>query len=193
LTHGGTRHGQQFLDTERRTRPTTYYGSTSGIGILLDDWPRKPGRRLGIVGLGAGILAAYGRAGDVCRFYEINPLMIDLARREFTFLDDSAAKIEIVAGDARLSLAREEAQGFDVLVLDAFASDAIPVHLLTLEAFALYGRHLAPDGVLALHVTTRHIDLGPLVRGMAQAMGMQALEIRSAAEEERGLLAARWI
>jgi spermidine synthase len=119
--------------------------------------------------------------------------MIDLARRRFTFLDDSAAKIEIVAGDARLSLAREEAQRFDVLVVDAFASDAIPVHLLTLEAFELYGRHLAPDGVLALHVTTRHIDLGPLVRGMAQEMGMQALEIRSAAEEERGLLAARWI
>jgi SAM-dependent methyltransferase len=193
LTHGGTRHGQQFLAAERRALPTTYYGRSSGIGILLDELPAQPPQRVGIVGLGAGILAAYGRAGDTYRFYEISPLVIEVAAREFTFLRDSAAQLEIVPGDARLSLEREADQRFDVLVLDAFSSDAIPVHLLTVEAFELYRRHLAPAGVLALHVTTRHLDLGPLIHGLARRSGQQAWEIQSTADERAGLLAARWI
>lgn len=193
LTHGGTRHGQQFQAAERRTSPTAYYGRSSGIGILLDELPAGSPRRIGIVGLGAGVLAAYGRTGDTQRFYEISPLVIEVAAREFTFLRDSAARIELVPGDARLSLEHEEDQRFDVLVVDAFSSGAIPVHLLTVEAFELYERHLAHDGVLALHVTTRYLDLGPMIQALAQRSGRLAWEIRSAASEEQGLLAARWI
>jgi SAM-dependent methyltransferase len=193
LTHGGTRHGQQFQDPERRRLPTTYYGHSCGIGILLDELPKDSPRRVGIVGLGAGILAAYGRPGDTYRFYEINPLVIEVARRDFSFLSDSSATLELVPGDARLSLEREEDQRFDVLVLDAFSSDAIPTHLLTLEAFKLYGRHLAADGVLALHVTTRHLDLGPLVAALAQKEGKAAFEILTPANEDQGILGARWI
>jgi len=193
LTHGGTRHGQQYFDPERRAAPTTYYGRTSGIGRLLDDPDRATPRRIGVVGLGAGVLAAYGRAGDLLRFYEINPQMIDVAQREFSFLSDSSARIEIAAGDARLLLEREEEARFDVLVLDAFSSDAIPVHLLTAEAFDLYERRLAPGGVLALHVTTRHLDLGPLIAALVQRSGKLAFEIRSEADDGRALLDARWI
>jgi len=193
LTHGGTRHGQQYGDPERRSEPTTYYGRTSGIGRLLDDPDHDMPRRIGVVGLGAGVLAAYGRAGDRFRFYEINPQMIDVAQREFSFLRDSGAQIEIAAGDARLLLEREEDSRFDVLVLDAFSSDAIPVHLLTAEAFDLYERHLAPDGVLALHVTTRHLDLGPLIAALVRRAGKLAFEIRSEADDARALLDARWI
>lgn len=192
LTHGGTRHGQQFRALERRAEPTTYFGRVSGIGILLAERASAP-QRIGIIGLGAGILAAYGRGGDTYRFYELDPLVIEVARNEFTFLDDSAATIELVAGDARLSLEREPDQRFDVLVVDAFSSDAIPVHLLTREAFALYFRHLVPAGVLALHVTTRHLDLGPLIQGLARESGKLSWEILSAADEEQGLLDARWI
>jgi SAM-dependent methyltransferase len=193
LTHGGTRHGQQFRDPARRRRPTTYFSASSGIGLLFEELAQAPPRRVGIIGLGAGVLAAWGRPGDVYRFYELDPLVIEVARQEFTFLDDSHARIELVPGDARLSLEREADQRFDVFVLDAFSSDAIPAHLLTVEAFDLYRRRLAPGGVLALHVTTRHLDLGPLIGGLAERMGLPAWEVLSAADEERGILDARWI
>src|SRR5207244_4450102 len=115
-------------------------------------------QRIGIIGLGAGVLAVYGRPRDVYRFYEINPQVLEVAEKEFTFLKDSAAKVEFVAGDARLSLENEDAQGFDVLVVDAFSGDSIPVHLLTQEAAALYFRHLKPDGILVVHVTNVYLD-----------------------------------
>jgi hypothetical protein len=193
LTHGGTRHGQQFLEVERRAEPTTYFGHVSGIGILLGELAPDEPHRIGIIGLGAGVLAAYGRAGDTYRFYELDPLVIEVARREFSFLGDSPATIEVVPGDARLSLEREADQGFDVLVLDAFSSGAIPVHLLTREAFALYDRHLSPRGVLALHLTNRHLDLAPVVQALARESGRLTLEIESEADELHGLLASRWI
>jgi hypothetical protein len=194
LTHGGTRHGQQFRDPERRRIPTTYYARSCGIGILLDELSQEPPRRMGMVGLGAGILAAYGRPGDLLRFYELNPQVIEVARREFTFLEDSRATIEIVLGDARLSLEHEVTQApFDVLVVDAFSSDAIPVHLLTQEAFEIYARRLRPMGVLALHVSTRLLDLAPLVAGLAGKSGMAAWEIHTPEDVERGILDARWI
>jgi SAM-dependent methyltransferase len=193
LAHGNTRHGQQFLAPERRAEPTTYYGPASGIGLLLREMQGEAPMRVGLIGLGAGTLASYGRAGDAYCFYELSPLVIEVARREFTFLADSAAAIEVVPGDARLALQREEPRGYDVLVVDAFSSDAIPVHLLTREAFELYARHLAPRGVLALHVTTRHLDLGPLIQSLAQATGQLAFEVLSAADEDRGQLDARWI
>ncbi len=193
LTHGSTRHGQQFRDPARRELPTTYFGRTSGIGLLMDELPRSP-RRVGIVGLGAGVMAAYGRPGDTFRFYELNPQVIETARRQVTFLEDSRAAIEVVPGDARLSLEREEHMPpFDLLIVDAFSSDAIPVHLLTQEAFELYGRRMTPNGVLALHLTTRHLDLAPQAAALAQAVGKTAWEIRTSADEKQLLMDARWV
>ncbi len=144
LSHGTIIHGKQFLEPDRRDWPTSYYGRASGIGLALLDAREHAPLRVGVVGLGAGTLAAYGRAGDVFRFYDINSDVVGLARSEFTFLEDSPAKVEVALGDARLSLEREPAQNFDVLALDAFSSDAIPVHLLTVEAFKTYLRHMKP-------------------------------------------------
>ena len=127
-----------------------------------------------MIGLGAGTIAAYGRAGDVIHFYEINPQVIDVARREFSFLGDSAATIEIALGDARLSLAGEPPQAFDLLAVDAFSGDAIPVHLLTKEAMGIYLRHLKPDGVMAFHVTNHFLKLAPVVQQIADANGLAA-------------------
>jgi len=193
LTHGGTRHGQQYLDPERRDTPTAYFGHESGVGLLFAELGDGAPHRVGAIGLGAGVIAAYGRKGDTFRFYEISPLVIEAARRDFTFLADSPAAIELVEGDARLALEREAAQGYDVLILDAFASDAIPMHLLTVEAFKVYLRHLAPGGVLALHLTTRHLDLGPVIAGIARETALHTWEIVTPADEARALLEARWI
>jgi hypothetical protein len=193
LTHGGTRHGQQYQDDARRREPTTYYGKPSGIGVLLGELASAPPLHVGLVGLGAGVIAAFGRPGDVYRYYEINPSVVAIAQRDFTFLADSSATIELVDGDARLALARETDRRFDVLVLDAFSSDAIPLHLLTVQAFELYLARLAPDGVLALHLTSRHLDLGPVVAGIAGELGLATLEIATPADDEHALLDARWI
>jgi hypothetical protein len=193
LTHGGTRHGQQYLDAARRGEPTAYFGRESGIGLLCAELADGTPRRVGIIGLGAGVIAAHGRAGDTFRFYEINPLVIEVARRDFTFLADAPARVEVVEGDARLALEREDPQRYDALVLDAFSSDAIPMHLLTVEAFTLYVRHLAPGGVLALHLTTRHLDLGPVIAGIAGALALETWEIATPADDARALLGARWI
>jgi SAM-dependent methyltransferase len=171
LIHGTIIHGQQGLAPELRASPTAYYGPTSGVGRALQTMMGS-GRRIGMIGLGAGTFAAYGRTGDVVRFYEINPQVVDVARGEFSFLRDSAATIEIALGDARLSLAREPAQAFDLLAVDAFSGDAIPVHLLTQEAMAVYLRHLKPEGVLAFHVTNHFLKLAPVVKQIADASGL---------------------
>ena len=167
LIHGTIDHGRQFLSSQRRRQPTTYYGHQSGIGLTLDNMGPSP-VRVGVIGLGTGTLAAYGRPGDYYCFYEINPLVVEVARNYFTFLSDSRAEVKIVLGDGRLSLDGEPPQEFDVLALDAFSGDAIPVHLLSREAFQLYFRHLKPEGVLALHVTNRSLDLPPVVQKTAQ-------------------------
>jgi hypothetical protein len=171
LIHGTIIHGQQGLAPELRATPTAYYGPTSGVGRALQTMMGS-GRRIGMIGLGAGTFAAYGRTGDVVRFYEINPQVVDVARGEFSFLGDSAATIEIALGDARLSLAREPAQAFDLLAVDAFSGDAIPVHLLTQEAMAVYLRHLKHEGVLAFHVTNHFLKLAPVVKQIADASGL---------------------
>jgi hypothetical protein len=180
LVHGITIHGEQFVDEAKRDIPTTYYGPTGGAGLVILNYPRPSGgMRVGVLGLGIGTLAAYGQPGDVYRFYEINPVVIRLAEGEggyFSFLQDSAAEIEIVPGDARLSLERELADGhpqnYDVLVLDVFSSDSIPVHLLDKEAFDLYLQHIKPDGILAVHITNRHLDLVPVVWTLADSFGL---------------------
>jgi spermidine synthase len=124
-------------------------------------------RRIGVVGLGTGTLAVYGRVGDLFRFYEINPAVRQVADTEFSFLKNCPAQVEVVMGDARLALEREPPQRFDLLALDAFSSDAIPVHLLTVEAFQVYLAHLKPEGVLAVHISNRHLNLLPVINNVA--------------------------
>ncbi len=168
FVHGAILHGEQFLDADRRMDPTTYYSETSGIGRLLLDVLDQPQRRVGVIGLGAGTLAAYGRVGDAFRFYEINPRVIEIAYAEFSFLTAGPAQVEVALGDARLNLERDPPQNFDVLVVDAFSGDAIPVHLITREAMAVYLRHIRPGGVIAFHVTNRYLDLPPVVARIAE-------------------------
>jgi len=178
LIHGTILHGDQYLAPEYRRRPTTYYTRTSGIGRVLESLnPRLAPLKVGVIGLGAGTIAAYGAKGDIYRFYDINPAVVRLAHESFSFLGDSDATIEIALGDARLSLEREQPQGFDVLAIDAFSSDAIPVHLITVEALDVYRRHMKPDGVIAFHVTNRYLDLVPIVDALGKARGMHAVWI----------------
>jgi hypothetical protein len=187
LRHGRIIHGFQYQPPRKRGIPTTYYGEGTGIALLLENHPRRAAGplRVGVVGLGTGTLAAYGRPGDVYRFYDINPDVVRLSTGpspRFTFLADSPARIEIVTGDARLSLERELArsgpQNFDVLAVDAFSSDAIPVHLLTREAIALYLAHVRrPDGVVALHLSNRQLDLIPVAKAAADALGVDAVVV----------------
>jgi hypothetical protein len=181
LKHGRIYHGLQYAWAERRFGVTTYYGPLSGVGLALRRHPRRlrgEPLRVGVVGLGTGTLAAYANEGDLFRFYEINPEVIALSRGAhpaFTYLQDCRGQVDVVPGDARLSLEGEAPQGFDVLVVDAFSSDAIPVHLLTREALLLYFRHLRPpDGVLVLHVSNRFLDLRPVVRGLAGRLDLRA-------------------
>ncbi len=195
LQHGATIHGLQYLSTERRTDPTSYYTSTSGVGRLLRTYKPSGGRRVGAVGLGSGTLAAWGRPGDTFRFYEINDDVARLATSTFTYLKESKAKTELVMGDARLSMEREPDQKYDVIILDAFSSDAIPVHLLTLEAFAHYQRHLKPDGVIVVHVSNRYLDLHPVVYRIAEKIGMPAVTIddTDSSYEDDGFYGSDWI
>jgi len=192
LMHGTINHGEQFLWPGRSRKPTTYYGPKTGVGLALQYSGRTP-QRVGIVGLGAGTLAAYGRKGDVYRFYEINPQVVQLARSEFRFLRESEARTEVVLGDARLSMEREPGQQYDVLAVDAFSGDAIPVHLLTREAFALYFRHLKPDGILAMHVSNRYLALDPVVEKAALALGKQALVVDNDEDEANDVFEATWV
>ena len=193
LIHGRTMHGLQFVDADKRRWPTSYYGEQSAIGLLLRDRPSAPPRRIGVVGLGVGTLAAYARPGDELRFYEINPAVIDLAQRFFDYLPACRGRIEVVEGDARILLEQESAQAFDVLVLDAFSSDSIPVHLLTREAFAVYLRHVKPDGVLAVHISNVHVDLSPVVAGQATHFGLAMAGFESSANDATETRYAVWM
>lgn len=201
LRNGRIVHGAQFMDSERRAQATTYYGEGSGVQVAIRQHPRRlAGQplRIGVVGLGAGTIAAWGQAGDRIRFFEINPAAVDFAREYFTFLADSRAAIDVVVGDARLSLERElrDGQGhraYDILAIDAFSGDAIPVHLLTREAFALYADALREDGVLAVHVTNHFLDLKAVVRGLAKEAGRQLVEIETDDDYVRGLNGNTWM
>jgi hypothetical protein len=172
LMHGRIEHGFQFQDADRRNWPVSYYGPDSGVGVAMTHHPRRRegALRIGVIGLGTGTMAVYGRQGDTIRFYEINPLVLELSDKYFTYRKDSPANIEVVLGDARVLMEverqRGESQQFDVLVVDAFSSDAIPVHLLTRECFQTYRYHLQQDGILAVHITNRYFDLSPIVRNL---------------------------
>jgi spermidine synthase len=167
LQHGRITHGLQFVDPEQANWPTTYYAEESGVGLAVKHHPHQENMKIGSVGLGTGTMAAYGKKGDNIRIYEINPAVRALATSRFRYVTNSHAKVDIIMGDARLSMEREPPQNFDVLVLDAFSSDAIPVHLLTRESFAIYGKHLKPDGIIAVHISNRYLDLQPVVDKLA--------------------------
>jgi SAM-dependent methyltransferase len=193
LIHGTIMHGNQYLAPQLRREPTSYYTATSGIGRVLESLhPRLEPVRVGVIGLGTGTLATYGARGDTFRFYDINPAVVQLARSEFTYLADSDAHVDTVLGDARLSLEREPPQQLDVLAIDAFSSDAIPVHLITVEALDVYRRHVKPGGVIAFHVTNRYLDLVPVVQALAQARGLRSVWID---DDGDGAMASRsdWV
>lgn len=181
MMHGTTMHGLQALDEAYRMAPTTYYTAPSGIGLAFRSFEQRPQvkpLRVGVVGLGIGSLAVYGNAGDVFRFYELDPAVIRLAQNEryFTYLRDTPAKVEIIPGDARLALERELASGsqqYDLLVVDAFSGDSIPVHLLTREAFEVYLAHINPQGMLAVHISNKHVNLEPVLDQTIKALGVQ--------------------
>jgi SAM-dependent methyltransferase len=174
LRHGTIDHGEQFLWPQNRRFPTTYYARKSGVGLTIQTLQLQGPMNVGVIGLGAGTLTTYARPVDHYRVYDINPLVVKIAHTQFTFLSDCMAPHEVVLGDARLSLEREPPQKFDVLAVDAFSGDAIPVHLLTREAYRLYWRHLKPDGVLAVHVSNRYLSLGPVVALGAAESGKKA-------------------
>ena len=197
LMHGATTHGLQFVKPEKALLATSYYGEHSGIGLAFLHLPRTSGRHFGLVGLGTGTVAVYGQADDTLRIYEINPAVEKLAHDPFTHIDRSPAKVSVVMGDARLSLEQELAAGqpneFDLLALDAFSSDAIPAHLLTKEAFEVYLKHLRPDGVIAVHISNRHLDLRPVVKRQANRLGWAAVIINDDREDEDLLYSSDWV
>ena len=178
LLHGVILHGEQQTINANRLEPGTYYARTSGVGRAIEAKQSEGPVRLGFVGLGVGTLSAYGRAGDVVRFYELDPDVLALAKSQFSYLNSSPAAIEFVIGDARLSMEREllssALQRYDVLAIDAFSSDSIPVHLITSEATALFFQHLKPDGILAFHISNRFLDLKPVLANIAEANGLAA-------------------
>ena len=192
LYHGSVRHGAQFIQLPMRLQPTTYYGTNSGVGIALRSCCSGP-KRVGVIGLGTGTVAAYGTPGDYFRFYEINPQVVHLANVLFTYLRESKARSEVVLGDARLSLENEPPQQFDVLVIDAFSGDAIPVHLLTKEAMAQYLRHLKPNGILAFHTSNQYLRLEPVIQQLADAYGYPARLLESEANDDQLVSRAEWV
>lgn len=192
LRHGAIDHGFQFLAPEKQQLPTAYYGNESGVGLALTHFARADGRRIGVVGLGTGTLLTYGKANDYFRVYDIDPAVVELAQTYFSYIKNTAARYDIVVSDARLALEREAPQAFDMLVLDAFSGDAIPMHLLTEQALQLYLRHLRPDGVLAIHITNHYLDLRPLVSGMASRAGYDYLLVQSEPSEQMGWYRADW-
>lgn len=196
LLHGATTHGLQFTAPAKAMTPTSYYGDTSGVGRAISRLPQGP-RRIGLVGLGTGTLASYARPGDYMRIYEINPEVEKLARTQFKFLDYSPGKVDVAMGDARLVMEQEVAekrtQQFDLLALDAFSSDAIPVHLLTKEAFEIYMQQIKPDGVIAVHISNRYLDLRPVVERLAAEFDLQVATISDDDEPQWWIYATTWM
>ncbi|MDB5698487.1 MAG: hypothetical protein JWN69_1291, partial [Alphaproteobacteria bacterium] len=200
LTHGTTMHGMQNLDPKLRLEPTTYYAPRSGVGEVMRAGTTLFGShtRIGVVGLGTGTLACYAVPGQQWSFFEIDPKMVEIATRSrhFSFVPRCAPHARIILGDARLSLARQPPGKLDILALDAFSSDAVPMHLLTREAFAVYARALQPSGILLVHISNRYIDLAPVVAAAAAAGGWRAVELDyqpSDAEAQRLATASAWI
>ncbi len=194
LTNGNVEHGTQIFGTdEERKTPTSYYARDSGVGLAIRFCCNGQPRNIGVIGLGAGTIAAYGRPGDHIHFYEINSAVESIARNVFTYIRDSGAEVSITGGDGRTSLAQEPPQGFNVLVVDAFSGDAIPLHLLTTQALELYRKHLAPGGIIAFHISNRHVDLESPIALLARSAGMQAETFTTGANDQLGEFTATWM
>ena len=192
--HGNIIHGLQFSSPQHRSTPTAYYGRTSGVGLAMRTLQeQKEHLRIGVVGLGVGTLAAYAREGDYVCFYEINDAVYQLAQSRFTYLNDCPAQTDVIIGDARLSLERQPPQQFDIVVLDAFSSDAIPIHLMTEEAFQVYLKHLHPGGVLAFHASNKHLDLESVVIQTAGILNMEYVWIKDLKDEMEHRFDSDWI
>jgi hypothetical protein len=197
LLHGVILHGEQFVRGPHHLEPGTYYARTSGVGVAIESKQQRGPVRLGVVGLGVGTLAAYGRPGDVVRFYELDPDVLALARTRFDYLSASQARLEFALGDARLSMERElkdnRAQRYDVLAIDAFSSDSIPVHLITREAIEMYAREIAPDGIIAVHISNRFLDLKPVLANIGAATGLAVRLVSDAPSDESGASSTDWV
>jgi hypothetical protein len=185
LSNGGIVHGLQNFGDSLREEPTTYYGRHTGVGKALESLRDKPDAHVGVVGMGAGTVSCYAKSGHRYRFYDINPDVVRIAQKHFTYLDDlkkRGAKLEIVIADARLAMERETDQQFDVLLLDAFSGDSVPVHLLTKEAFGIYQRHMKPDGIIAVHITNTYLVLAPVIEKIAAEMGFKTTRIATTSD-----------
>jgi SAM-dependent methyltransferase len=200
LVSGRTMHGKQAIDPATSKLPLAYYHPTGPVGDVLGPLPKPslslPPRRIGVIGLGIGTLAAYARAGDDWTFFEINPTVVDIARNQFTYLknaEDAGAKIHLEVGDARLRLREGSEARFDYLVLDAFSSDAIPIHLVTREALEVYRRALRPGGILFAHVSNNHVNLAPVFGVLARDANLLAIGRADDANPELAKESSVWI
>ncbi|GIU77148.1 MAG: hypothetical protein KatS3mg005_0386 [Bryobacteraceae bacterium] len=193
LVHGAINHGEQYTHPARRREIATYYCEDTGLGLWMAARPQGSFQRVGVLGLGAGTIAAYSRFGDVYRFYELNPEVPRIAKNYFWYLENAEGAVEIVLGDGRLSMERESPQQYDLLVMDAFSSDSIPVHLLTKEAMQLYFRHLKPDGVLAVHISNRYVDLKPVLEREAALLGKAALLVETEDSDDGRCFGTTWV
>ena len=177
MLQAGVEQGSQFLAPSKRRLPACSFDADSGIGRALAGHAKRrinpdAPLRIGIIGLGAGMIASHGKQGDVLRYYELNPAVADLANRHFTFTKDTPAKVEVALGDGRILLDREPGQKFDVLVIDAFRGASPPMHLMTKEAFEIYTRHIEPDGIISVNFELDTFEMAPLHRGLAAAFGL---------------------
>jgi hypothetical protein len=194
LQHGRITHGFQFVESYLADQPVSYFGETSGIGLALRHFPRQKNMHIGLAGMGIGTIAAYGKPGDRVRIYEINPAIRQLAMSKFRYVSKSKAQVDIIMGDARLSMEKEPRQDFDVLILDAFSGDAVPIHLITREAFEIYLKHLRPDGIIAVNITNRYLDLQPVVENLAKHFNLTAASFSyDENDEEWWLYGNAWI
>ena len=193
LAHGSINHGEQYTHPARHKTPVTYYCPDTGVGRFMEARVVGAPQRVALIGLGTGTLAAYARPGDFYRFYEINPMVPVIANTYFTYLKDADAQVDIRMGDARLSLERQEPQHYDLIAVDAFSSDSIPVHLLTLEALQLYFKHLKPEGVLAVHISNRYINLEPVLERGAVALGKTARVFETDDNDDQTCYGTTWV
>jgi len=192
LRNGNSYHGAQATIPPKSSLPITYYSRGSGIDLAMSFPTTAPPRQIGMIGLGIGTALSYAHAQDTVKIYEINPDVVEIAKRHFTYLSDSTAEVDIVLGDARLSLEKESPQAFDIFVVDAFSSDAIPVHLLTREAFELYLKHLKPDGIIAVLISSWYFDFHPLLSGMADALGLESVLVTNTSKNSQQW-GSRWM